>query len=94
MTGDVFALEKAINTTKISLSKEETKTLEGDLKRFLIWLTALEKASVKGAAARYFYPTFSRVLRKDEPRDTSLLQLKEQAANFAEGFYLVPRVMD
>ena len=94
MKSDAFDLKKAINTTKISLSEEETKTLEGEMKRFLPWLKTLEEAETKGAPARYFYPTFNQVLRKDEPQATSLPQLKEQAQNFDEGFYLVPKVMD
>jgi aspartyl/glutamyl-tRNA(Asn/Gln) amidotransferase C subunit len=88
------AFEKAINTIKIELSDQEKVALHDQLGRFQKWLELMEMAETEGSDLHYFGCSVENNMREDRPLESDLEEIRKEAVEFEDGFYLVPRIID
>lgn len=87
-------LNRAIGAVKIGFNDPEKEKLHGELNRFITWLDPLVNLDTGDAVESHFSHGAVNVLRDDCHGGKVLAEIQEAAANFAGGFYHVPRIID
>jgi aspartyl/glutamyl-tRNA(Asn/Gln) amidotransferase C subunit len=94
LKGLAAALEDAINAIKIELTSEEKERLGAELAAFEQWLEPLLAVQTAETEPLLHGHRGSNVFREDEPVVQDPAKLQRAAANFLEGFYRVPSIIE
>ncbi len=86
--------EKAVKTTKVGLSEHEQDSLYQQLGIFLRWLEPLLEVDAAEIEPVLLGHNAVNVLREDTACKGVMAELQEAAPEFAEGYYLVPSIIE
>ncbi len=87
-------LEKAIKAIKLEIDAKEQEELNRELNTLMLWLEPmLEVGTAETGEVLYSHGAVN-VLREDFAWQGSLAELQEAAPDFADGFYLVPPIIE
>ncbi len=88
------SFEKAVKTTKVELSEHEQESLYQQLDIFMRWLEPLLEIDTSEIEPMLLGHNVANVTREDTAYKGVMAELQEAAPEFAEGYYLVPPVIE
>lgn len=86
--------EKAVKMCKLDLPEDEQENLYQQLGGFMRWLEPLLEVDTTEVEPMLFGHNAVNVLREDFVHKSAAAELQEAAPEFAEGFYLVPPIIE
>jgi aspartyl/glutamyl-tRNA(Asn/Gln) amidotransferase C subunit len=87
-------LHKAAEVIKIELSSAEMEQLEEEFSSYLKWLEPLLALDCNHCEPLRFGCAVLNVMREDQAEQKQLQEVQSCAANFEDGFYLVPPIIE
>lgn len=87
-------LLKAAAVIKIELNSTEIKQLKKDFSLYMKWLEPLLGLDCNNFDPLLFNDQELNVMRKDQAEQSKLQEVQSCAANFEEGYYLVPPIIE
>ncbi len=87
-------IEKAIKAMKIEILPPEKEQMAADLLKLTEWMQPLLAVSTAGVKEKLFTHNEVNIWRDDRAVAVDSDKLQKVTANCAEGFYLVPRIIE
>jgi aspartyl/glutamyl-tRNA(Asn/Gln) amidotransferase C subunit len=91
---EVEGLIRAAEVIKIEMNKEELDQLQGQFTQYLQWLKTLVSVDCSEIEPVLFSHGAINVLREDKAEKADLKNVRTAAANFEEGYYVVPPIIE
>lgn len=88
------AVENAANAMKIEIQPEEKERLAKDLAAFEKWLEPLLSVDTAHTEPLLYSHQAVNIFREDNPESGDLARLQKASANFRNGFYRVPAIIE
>ena len=87
-------LLKAAAVIKIELNSAEMEQLKKDFSLYMKWLEPLLSLDCNNFDPLLFNDQELNVMRQDQAEQSKLQEVQSCAANFEEGYYLVPPIIE